>query len=60
MKYIVFIPYIKREDDITKSSSIVHANRHSGYEYGIKSWKNWCKKHNCELYIMDELLLPES
>ena len=60
MKNVVFIPYIKREDDVTKSSSIGHSNRHSGYEYGIKSWKSWCKKHDCELYIMDELLLPES
>ena len=60
MKNIVFIPYIKREDDITKSSSIGHANRHSGYEYGIKSWKNWCDKNDCELYIMSDLLLPES
>ncbi len=60
MKNVVFIPYIKRENDVTKSSSIGHSNRHSGYEYGIKSWKDWCKKHNCELYIMDELLLPES
>ena len=60
MKNVVFIPYIKRENDVTKSSSIGHSNRHSGYEYGIKSWKSWCKKHDCELYIMDELLLPES
>ena len=60
MKNIVFIPYIKRENDITKSSSIGHANRHSGYEYGIKSWKNWCDKNHCELYIMSDLLLPES
>ena len=60
MKNVVFIPYIKREKNLTGKSSIGHSNRHQGYEYGIKSWKSWCKKHDCELYIMDELLLPES
>ena len=60
MKNVVFIPYIKREKNLTGKSSIGHSNRHQGYEYGIKSWKSWCKKHDCELYIMDELLLSES
>ena len=60
MKNIVFIPFIKREKNITNISSIGHTNRHTGYEYGIKSWKKWCEKNNHELYIMDELLIPES
>ena len=59
-KNIVFIPYIKRKTSVTNTSSIGHANRHKGYEYGISSWKNWCEKNNCELYIMSELLVPES
>ena len=60
MKNIVFIPYIKREKDLTGKSSIGHSNRHQGYEYGIKSWKSWCDKNSCELYVMSDLLCPES
>ena len=60
MKNIVFIPYIKREKSFTQASSIGQAGRHAGYEYGINSWKNWCDKHNCELYVMSDLLLPET
>ena len=60
MKNIVFIPYIKREKDLTGKSSIGHSNRHQGYEYGIKSWKYWCDKNSCELYVMSDLLCPES
>ena len=44
MKNIIFIPYIKREKDLTGKSSIGHSNRHQGYEYGINSWKAWAKK----------------
>ena len=59
MKNVVFIPYIKREDSFTKSG-VGQSNRHQGYEYGINSWKKWCKKHDCELFILDELLTDES
>ena len=60
MKNVVFIPYIKREDNQTGQSSIGHSNRHQGYDYGINSWKKWCDKNNCELFVLDELLVPES
>jgi hypothetical protein len=60
MKNIVFIPFIKREDSFTTRSGIGKAGRTDGYEYGIDSWKQWCKKHDCELVIMDQLLMPES
>ena len=56
---IVFIPYIKREKDITQSSGIGKPRHHQGYEYGISSWRKWCEKHNYKLIILDELLLPE-
>jgi len=59
MKNVVFIPYIKREESFTESG-VGQANRHSGYEYGVNSWKNWCDKNDCELYVMSDLLLPES
>ena len=54
MKNIIFIPYIKREKDLTGKSSIGHSNRHQGYEYGINSWKAWAKKNGHEVYIMSE------
>ena len=44
MKNIIFIPYIKRTEDLTGKSSIGHSNRHQGYEYGINSWKAWAKQ----------------
>jgi len=59
MKNIVFIPYIKRNESFTKSG-VGKSNRHDGYDYGINSWKNWCNKNDCELYVMSDLLLPES
>ena len=29
-------------------------HRSEPYEYGIKSWSTWCKKNNCELFVLDE------
>ena len=60
MKNIVFIPFINRKESYTSVSGIGKAGRTDGYEYGINSWRQWCKKNNCELFIMDNLLLPES
>ena len=60
MKNIIFIPYIKRTEDLTGKSSIGHSNRHQGYEYGINSWKAWAKKNGHEVYVMSDLLCPES
>ena len=60
MKNIIFIPYIKREENLTGKSSIGHSNRHQGYEYGINSWKAWAEKNGHEVYIMSDLLCPES
>ena len=34
------------------------STRRLPYEYSIKSWKYWCNKNNCELFIMNDLLLP--
>ena len=42
---IVFIPCISTGD-----------GRSSPYSYSIKSWEYWCKKNNCELVILDQLL----
>lgn len=59
MKNIVFIPYIKRKESLGESG-VAKPRWDGGYDYGISSWKNWCKKNNCELFIMDEPMLPES
>jgi hypothetical protein len=60
MKNIVFIPFIKREDSYTSISSIGKSGRTAGYQFGINSWSEWCKRNDCELVIMDQLLMPES
>ena len=28
------------------------------YEFGINSFKNWCEKNGCELFVLDELIHP--
>ena len=48
-KNIVFIPWIKDESRATRSLP---------YKYSISSWKQWCKKNDCELVIMDEPICP--
>jgi len=49
MKNIVFIPAVVIPGMETRSAS---------YEWGIKSWKVWCDKNDCELFILSELLCP--
>lgn len=44
---IVFLPCISTGD-----------GRSNPYQYSINSWKYWCKKNDCDLIIMDELLCP--
>lgn len=59
MKNIVFIPYIKRKTQLGESG-VAKPRWDAGYDYGIDSWKKWCKKNDCELIIMDELMVPET
>jgi len=44
MKNIVYMVNIV-QDERSKSQ---------GYEWSIKSWKNWCNKNDCELFVLDE------
>lgn len=44
-KNIVFIPAID-----------AGRGRHNAYQYSIKSWQNWAKKHNAEVIVWDEPL----
>ena len=33
-------------------------NRSDPYLYSVKSWQKWCDKNNADLFVIDELLLP--
>ena len=33
--------------------------RSEPYKYGIASWKKWCEKNDCELFVLTDLLLPK-
>ena len=47
MKNIVFIPNIDLGN-----------GRNKPYEYSIKSWKHFCDKYDCELLVLEDLLVP--
>ena len=47
MKKVVFIPNINLGN-----------GRSDKYSYCINSWKHWCDKNNCELLLLEDLLLP--
>ena len=34
------------------------SSRSKPYRYSINSWKKWCEKNDCELFILSDLLLP--
>ena len=51
MKNIVFMMDIDIGGDGRYAS-----NRRFGYKYSIDSWKKWCDKNNCELFILNDLL----
>ena len=34
-------------------------NRRLPYKYSIKSWKNWCRKNNCELFVLNDLIVEK-
>ena len=33
-------------------------NRSDPYIYSVKSWQKWCDKNNAELFVIEDLLLP--
>ena len=47
MKNVVFIPNIDLGN-----------GRNNSYHYSVKSWKQWCKKNDCELLVWEDLLYP--
>ena len=44
MKNIVFIV----------SFELDQRARDQGYQWSIRSWKNWCEKNDAELVVLDE------
>ena len=48
MKNVVFIPTVQGTDP--KRLAEV------AYDLSIKSWSNWCKRNNCELVVMQDLI----
>jgi hypothetical protein len=53
MKNVVFMMDIKLGGDGRYSES-----RSLPYKYSINSWKKWCDKNDCELFVLEDLLLP--
>ena len=35
------------------------SSRRAAYKYSIDSWKKWCDKNDCELFVLTDLLLPQ-
>ena len=33
------------------------SSRRAAYKYSIDSWKKWCDKNNCELFVLNDLLM---
>lgn len=33
--------------------------RNNPYQYSVASWKTWCNKNDCELYVLQERIYPE-
>ena len=34
-------------------------NRRLAYKYTIDSWKKWCDKNNCELFVLNDLVVEK-
>ena len=54
MKNLVFMLDVDIKGDGRYASS-----RRASYKYSIDSWKKWCDKNNCELFILNDLLVEK-
>jgi len=54
MKNIVFMSDIDLKGDGRYSS-----DRRLPYKYSIDSWKKWCDKNNCELFVLNDLVIEK-
>ena len=56
-KNIVFIVDVKlpgKQQEVGRWAE----TRSDPYKFCIDSWKHWCKKNDCELFILNDLILP--
>ena len=53
MKNLVFMMDV----DI-KGEGRYSSNRRLSYKYSIDSWRRWCDKNDCELFVLNDLILP--
>ena len=44
---------------LNDSSGRYCSTRSVPYEYSVKSWKEWCKRNDTELFLLEDLLLPK-
>ena len=59
MKNVVFIVDITLEGsqrDVGRWAE----TRSDPYEFAVKAWGKWCDKNNCELFVLNEEVLPHS
>jgi len=35
------------------------STRRAPYKYSIKSWKHWCEKNDCKLFVLNDLILQK-
>tara|TARA_B100000035_G_scaffold303185_1_gene301508 strand:+ start:772 stop:1551 length:780 start_codon:yes stop_codon:yes gene_type:complete len=52
MKNLVFMMDIDIKGDGRYASS-----RRAAYKYSIDSWKRWCDKNDCQLFVLNDLIL---
>ena len=52
-KNIVFILDVKLDGD-----GRYNKERSNPYHYSINSWKHWCNKNNCDIFVLEDLLIP--
>jgi len=55
MKNLVFIMDVNIDGEGRYSSE-----RRLPYEYSISSWKKWCDKNDCELFILNDLVMDNN
>ena len=54
LKNLVFMLDVDLGGDGRYSSA-----RRSAYKYSIASWQKWCEKNNCELFVLNDLVIEK-
>ena len=56
-KNVVFMLNIKMNESKLEGDRW-RSSRSDPYVYSVKSWQKWCDKNNAELFVIEDLLLP--